>query len=251
MNFKEIINMNAKKDELFLGVDLEKREYFKINIKDNPSLILTGETGIGKSRIVDQVLLQFVKKYTSLELTIVSIDTTGVELLTYVDSKFAPREGLINAINDLDKTKVAIARILDLIDKRKRMSKEELENENLIVVAIDDNKSLLNDEDLGNQIEYILKSIKDLKIFFILATNYVYNSFFEDDQNINASYLVTLDLSVSDEASNINIKDAANLPIGLIKVRKGNGKETARAKTYNNFDLSDKELDELINIYIK
>ena len=94
MDFKDILKMNIAKEEVALGS--KGNEIFKININEFPSLIITGETGSGKSILLDQVLLQLITKYTSLELGIMAIDTSGVELNYYKDTEYS----LFSAIND-------------------------------------------------------------------------------------------------------------------------------------------------------
>ena len=49
--------------------------------------LVTGETGSGKSILLDQILLQLINRYTSLEMEIIPIDTTGVELNYYAESE--------------------------------------------------------------------------------------------------------------------------------------------------------------------
>ena len=100
MDFKDILKMDIRKEEIALGI--KGNDLFKIDINEFPSLIITGETGSGKSILLDQVLLQFIKKYTSLELGIMAIDTSGVELNYYKDTEYS----LFSAINDEEKSGV-------------------------------------------------------------------------------------------------------------------------------------------------
>ena len=65
MDFREILKMNVKKNEIVLGQ--EGSDYLTIDIYETPSIIITGETGAGKSILLDQILLQFLNFYYKLQ----------------------------------------------------------------------------------------------------------------------------------------------------------------------------------------
>ena len=148
MDFKEILAKGKEKDKLFLGYNDEKE--LICDIKKDPSIIITGETGAGKSILLDQILLQLISNYTSLEMSLMLIDTSGVELNYYRETNYAA----FSAINDIDKSVVALSRVLKEVERRKEIlsqagvltvdeyNKEISDKLPLLVVAIDDDKLL-------------------------------------------------------------------------------------------------------------
>lgn len=248
MKFEKVLYRDVLKNEIILGYN--KLGELIINLQENPSLIITGETGSGKSILLDQILVQQINKMTSLELGIIPIDTTGVELNYYANSKYT----LYNAINDSDKAIVAISRVLKEIERRKDLLKSnkvltvdeynEISESKLptIILAIDDNKSFLKTPDLDMMISTIITQIKGLNIYFILATSDVHNSFFEKDKNTLASVNITFDYTNPEEAKKVNIKGADNLSLGNFFA-----KIDGEVKEYNSFEFDDAIIDLIVN----
>lgn len=248
MDFKDILKMDIRKEEIALGI--KGNDLFKIDINEFPSLIITGETGSGKSILLDQVLLQFIKKYTSLELGIMAIDTSGVELNYYKDTEYS----LFSAINDEEKSIVALSRVLKEIERRKNLLASynvmTVEEHNkvaftklpLIVVAIDDDKLLLRNPDMEKMLLGIISQLKGLGIFFVLATSDVHNKFFETDKNVFASVRLTFDYTNPTESRKANIEGADALSIGEFKVQYQDKEEI-----YNNFEFDDKIIEEIVS----
>lgn len=246
MNFKNILN-KVNKDELILGRNAE--EELKIDIKKYPSIIITGETGSGKSILLDQIILELISTHTSLEMGIIPIDTSGVELNLYQSSNYS----LYSAINDLDKSVVAISKVLKEIERRKALLREKevttVDEYNkisdtklpLLVVAIDDDKMLLREPDMEKMLSSILSQISGLNIFMYLATSDVFNKFFEQDENVYASLLISFDYTNPEESKNNNIDGSHDLEVGMFLVKK-DGKITK----YHNFDFDDDLIKEVL-----
>ena len=247
MDFKEIIN-KVDKDTLFLGH--KNNILLSIDINKYPSVIITGETGSGKSILLDQLILQLIKTHTSLEMGIMSIDTAGVELNYYADSKYS----LISASNDNDKSIVVLSRVLKEIERRKELlhsnnvltvrEYNEIAEEKLplIVVAIDDDKFLLRNTDMEKMLSGIINQLPGMGIMFIMATSDVHNKFFESDKNTLASVLVSFDYTNASEALKANLNGAEDLQIGEFIARLDN-----EEKVYNNFEFDDHYIEEIVN----
>ena len=240
MNFKDIL---AKKDELnniYLGFC--DKELLSIDINNNPSIIITGETGSGKSILLDQIILQLMSKYTSLEMNSISIDTSGVELNHYINTRY----NLYNAMNDIDKSIVLISKVLKIIEERKELLSQNncltineynkcvSEKLPLIVVAIDDDKSLLKNPDIEKMLTGIMTNLAGLNILFVLATSDVHNKFFVNDSNLFASTLISFDYGSNIEAINANLRGSENLAIGEFMVKSKN-----IDGIYHNFEFDD------------
>lgn len=248
MDFKEILNRNIEKNFISLGNN--ENEELLIDITKYPSIIITGETGSGKSILLDQIILQLINKYTSLELGIIPIDTSGVELNYYVETNYT----LYNAINDEEKSIIALTRVLREVERRKELLKNasvttvkeynEISSSKLplLLVAIDDDKLLLRNKDMEKLLSGIISQLMGLNILFVLATSDVHNKFFERDNNILASVLITFDYTNSQESKKANIEGAEDLAIGEFIARKDN-----KLTKYRNYEFDDKYIEEIIN----
>lgn len=235
MDFKNILEKDDKK--IYIGYKDDK--LLSIDIRETPSLIITGSTGTGKSVLLNQILGELINKYTSLEMGIISIDTSGVELQEYTNSNYA----LFSALDDLDKSIVALSRVLKEIDRRKNLLNElgvitvsdynEISDTKLplLVVAIDDDKQLLAEPDIDKMLSGIISQLKGLNIFFILATSDVFNKFFMKDKNTFASMLISFDYTSDLESEYNNIEGSDDLHIGEFLV-----KQNDKIEKYHNFE---------------
>ena len=248
MYFKDILNQDIDKNLISLGTNEDG--YLLVDINKYPSIIITGETGSGKSILLDQIILQLINKYTSLELGIIPIDTSGVELNYYAESKYT----LYNAINNEEKSIVALTRVLKEIERRKELLKEqgtstvteynEVSSSKLplLLVAIDDDKLLLRNKDMEKLLSGIISQLMGLNILFVLATSDVHNKFFERDNNTLASLLISFDYANSLESQKANIEGAQDLAIGEFLARKDN-----TVTKYRNYEFDDAIINEILD----
>ena len=183
MEFKEVLKKDLDKKEIAIGSRSGRNGIYKIDLNNISSVVITGETGAGKSVLIRQMLKQFDDNYTFEELSYVIIDTSGVELLEYKDNN----KTLLSAYNDLDESQELLFKVSEEIDRRKHdilLEYSEISiddyNENnkknipYLVVVVDDNQSLLNKEDVSSMVNKIIDKLDvRLNVFFILATNNV------------------------------------------------------------------------------
>ena len=248
MKFKDILKDNKDKGIVVLG----KRddELLKVDINNYPSIIITGETGTGKSILLDEILLQMITKYTSEELRLVLIDSTGVELNYYKDTN----HHLLSAMNDNDKAIEVLGKVLEEIDRRKSILLEynltdineynEKYNHKVpkLLVAIDDVSSLLSMEDVDGMIKKIISSADNLNIMICIATNNVYSKLFKKDDNLLASILISFDTASEDEAVISNMPFSNDLLTGKFIIYKDNDYEE-----YKDLKFDDDLIKEIID----
>ena len=170
MNFKDVLKQ-VKKNELILGYN--ESNTLNVNIEDTNSIIITGSTGTGKSVLLDQIILELINTHTSLEMGIMAVDTSGVELSYYTETDYT----LFSAINDEKKTEEVLFKVLREIERRQKLLKSmqvlNVDDFNkysglklpLIVLAIDDDKSLLDNTDECDDKKYC--SLLDYEVFGI------------------------------------------------------------------------------------
>ena len=247
MEFRTVLSKLNSKDDLILGK--KERSLLGIDINDYPSIIVTGETGSGKSIFLDQILCQLMTTHTSLEMGLVLIDSTGVELNKYAESRYT----YFSSIGDDRREGVCLTKVSREIIRRKELLKEanvknvKEYNEQassklpLLVLAIDDNLSMLKDEDTRNQIKHILKDVPGLGVLFILVENDVNNDFFIKNDNLKSSVLVSFDQANEYQAKNVNIPNSDSLEIGkfLVKIH-------GEIEEYEDFKFDDKIIDEIL-----
>lgn len=248
MEFREVLKKDLDKNIIALGS--RQGGLLTINIDENPSIVITGETGTGKSVLLDQIILQMIKKFSSEDLRLVLIDTTGVELNCYKDSNYR----LLTAMNDLDKSQEVLMKVIEEIDRRKKILLDsntssideynELYGHNIprIIVAIDDNKSLLDINDVNNMIKNIIDDLENINIMFVISTNDIYNKFFEDKNNILSKVLISFDTTSEEESSVSSIPFSHDLLTGrFIVYQNGNYEE------YHNFEFDDEIIKEILD----
>ena len=247
MHYREVLKLEKDKLDVYLGYNNEG--HLKVNLEDYPSIIITGETGTGKSILLDQIVVQLLRTHTSHELGLMTIDTSGVELNYYKSSPAL----LLSAENDMKKIQVVISRTLKEIERRRKLfadakvstiqeyNKVSPKKLPSLVLAIDDDRRLLNEPDMANQITAIISSLNRIGIYFILVTNDVYNDFFQRDNNLYGSLLISFDLAESEAARYVNIEEAEHIGVGLFKAKK-----KYSTSIYNTYGFDDHIITETV-----
>lgn len=248
-DFRKVLEENNKKHEVIVGYN-KKGDIRSIDLKENPSIIVTGETGSGKSILLDQIVCQLIKNNTSLDMELFLIDSGGVELNLYADSRYSKEY----ALRDNDKALSVLLKVLNIMDERYRLvrskgyltvdeyNEKEEEKLNYIVLVIDDNDTFIMNEDISKQITSLIAGLQDTNIFLIGAFSNTDNYFFKSDKNIYSSIIISFDMSDSEHANYANIPGAEDLSIGKFIISENNER-----KEYYNFDFDDKIIVETLN----
>ena len=246
MKFSEILKENRDNFEVILGYNDDKN--LKINIKENPSILITGSTGTSKSIMMHEILLELINKNSFEDLKIIPISKTRVELNCYADSKY-------NYCKVISNKDVAIKIIDDLVEKRENLliknyvknfdsynNINEVEKLPFIVIAIDEATDIISNDDGVEFLANLVRKCTNLGIAVIINTNNVYNNFFDSDDNEYVHVRVSFDFTTRDALMN-NIEDSQNLELRSFLVEIGSERTPNK---YNIFDFDDKIINEIL-----
>ena len=241
MEFKEVLNRKIDRSKLPIGS--RKGSILALDLNEISSIIITGETGSGKSVMINQMLYQLEKNFSTDEVRFILIDTSGVELNTYDNND----RTILSAFNDLDKSQEVLFKVLEELERRQQLILEhsvlsidgynEVTNNNVpnLVVVIDDNQSLLNNDDVSSMIHKILDKLDvRFNMLFIMATNNVYNDFFDTLKDRPNSIQISFDQAESDVSSKTAMPFSDDLLTGKFIINKSGDYEE-----YNNFEITD------------
>ena len=252
MDFREIIENNNEKYIVDIGYN-GRKEIKSIDLKENSSIIITGETGSGKSILVDQIVCQLIKNNTSLDMDFVLIDSSGVELNLYADSRYSKEY----ALRDNDKGIELLSKVLRIAEEREvLLTKEDCDtiddyNEKFpkdklsdIVLVIDDNNELVSSEDFSKQITALINFLGRTGVYLIAAFSNTDNYFFKSNKNLYSSVLITFDMSDAEHANYVNFPGAEDLTFGSFMLKERNEE---KYKEFNNFNFDDKIIVDILN----
>lgn len=246
MKFENVLKLDSEKMEVFLGYK-DNDKYSKINLINNPSIIITGSSGTSKSVLLNEILIQLVKKNNPDELKILAINPTIVELLPYKLSKYSLDTNIsIKCSNINEITKIVTDRVDEILESGKSSFKT-YNNSNdtklpYIVIAIDEATLLLQDDYAKYGFAWIMSLCKKIGVILILTTNNIYNTFFEDDYNNNASVRISFDLTDEKNAELVNIEDSENLSLKDFLIRVNTSKE----ELYHSFEFNESIVDKML-----
>lgn len=247
MDFKNIIKINSNPTEVYFGYT--NNELLKLDLKEHSSIIITGSTGTSKSVMINQILLQLIKKNNSDNLKIVTINPTKVELKPYRLSEYAYNK-------QIDLECHEFGELLKMMESRIDLFKEyEVNNFDeyndlyfkkklpIVVIAIDEATFLLKDKDSDEKLKWIIEHCKDLGIILIITTNDIYNKFFTKGYNSLADIRISFDFVTKEDARITNLFNCDRLSIGEFIIEVNN---KFNQQTYKSFNYEDNTLQDIL-----
>lgn len=245
-----------------IGIDDKKEKYF-VNLNDISLMLIGGETGSGKSVLIDSIIISLLLKNSPDDLRFVFIDPKKIELFEYdgiphmVDSGFDTDElsHIIDSGLDTEDWKRKIVLIKEMIDKRiellsgVRVSNirkyNDISNDKLaqVVIVIEEAYDMIHDKEFIELVRCIGSVGVNIGIHLIMSTNMCVKSEFDKELFSLFGYVLSFDLSNSEQSRYMNLKGAEFLKVcgeAMIKVR---GKGVVRIQAPY---ISDKEIKNVV-----
>lgn len=245
-----------------IGIDDKKEKYF-VNLNDISLMLIGGETGSGKSVLIDSIIISLLLKNSPDDLRFVFIDPKKIELFEYdgiphmFDSGFDTDElsHIIDNGFDTEDWKRKIVLIKEMIDKRiellsgVRVSNirkyNDISNDKLaqVVIVIEEAYDMIHDKEFIELVRCIGSVGVNIGVHLIMSTNMCVKSEFDKELFSLFGYVLTFDLSNSEQSRYMNLKGAEFLKIcgeAMIKVR---GKGVVRIQAPY---ISDKEIKNVV-----
>lgn len=247
MRFEDILSYESKPLEVFIGFD-KNDELKKIDLKKDNSLIITGSTGTSKSTMINEILLQLIRKNKPNEIKIITINPTKVDLIPYRLSRYAFNKRISLECHNLDKIIEIMTSRIDLFDENDVTTFNKynsLEKKTLpyIIVAIDGANDILKEEDSDKKLKWIINNCKKTGIILLLTTNNVYNSFFEKEYNTLASNRISFDYTSKNDSKLINLRGANKLKLNEFVMSSNTDSKLSK---YTLFTFDEKLIDTII-----
>lgn len=245
-----------------IGIDDKKEKYF-VNLNDISLMLIGGETGSGKSVLIDSIIISLLLKNSPDDLRFVFIDPKKIELFEYdgiphmVDSEFDIDKisHIIDNGFDTEDWKRKIVLIKEMIDKRiellsgVRVSNirkyNDISNDKLaqVVIVIEEAYDMIHDKEFIELVRCIGSVGVNIGVHLIMSTNMCVKSEFDKELFSLFGYVLTFDLSNSEQSRYMNLKGAEFLKVcgeAMIKVR---GKGVVRIQAPY---ISDKEIKNVV-----
>ena len=217
VSLKECLKNEKTKDNLVVPLGKSDKEYHSIDFRDIPCLLVTGETGSGKSVFLDSIIVSLLIKNTPKDINFIMIDPKKIELKYYEDLIYTAS----NVISNKEESKDVLKYIYLTYQRRKELLKEQnIENYNKkdentslyhLFVIIDESSDLMKVEGSLELLKEMTDDCDKLGIHFIIATNNPYEESFDKEWINSIKYKVTFDLTSRAEASWISIRHSQNL----------------------------------------
>lgn len=245
-----------------IGID-DKREKYFVNLSDISSMLIGGETGSGKSVLIDSIIVSLLLKNSPDDLRFVFIDPKKIELFEYdgiphiIDNGFDTDE--ISHIIDngfyTEEWKRKIVLIKEMIDKRiellsgirvsniRRYNDISADKLAQVVIVIDEAYDMIHDKEFIELVRCIRSVGVNIGVHLIMSTNMCVKSEFDKELFSLFGYVLTFDLSNSEQSRYMNLRGAEFLKVCgevMIKIR-GEGVVRIQAPY-----VSDKEIKNVV-----
>lgn len=257
--YYSLSKITFKKDldsKLLFPVGLNTEDKYYIDFENRSSLLITGETGSGKSVFINSIIVSLLLKNTPDELKFLFIDPRGAELGIY--------NGIPHLLKPVIRTKQqALYELESLAKELKKRQDMFVENDvsNIgdyndrwdkplphIIAVIDEAANIIDDNDFERTIFEMITDGYRYGIHIIMATSsYLRNrltSFFIRSFN----YVITFDLAMQEQADFVKIDGADLLTVSGEALVKCNADTTIDLQTPY---VSEKDINNIVSFIKK
>ncbi|MBR1413342.1 MAG: DNA translocase FtsK [Bacilli bacterium] len=220
---------NTNNTVIPLGIDNNKEKYY-IDINNKSGILISGETGSGKSLYLNSIIISLLLKNKPEYLKFIMIDYRNVELNIYNN---LPSMYTNVITNEYDTTKI-LDELSNHLDKRIKLFetskvKDIVEYNSIysstlprLVIIIDEAFDILEKYNNKSMITTILENGSKYGLHIILATSSYLKNDYDKSFITLFDYILSFDLANKEQAKLINIKDADLLTVygeALIKTK--------------------------------
>lgn len=251
----KLIYHNDFKNKLVfpIGISSDKEKYY-IDFSVKSGMLISGQTGSGKSVFLNSIIISLLLKNTPEDLQFIFIDPRDVEFKSYEEiphlykKVFSEKSESLEAIKDVinemkERSKLFTSKKVADIESYNSSNEEKLPQ---IILIIDEILDILDANKVKIFINKILNEGYKYGIHLILATSSYFKTYFDKDSIEMFNYILTFDLASKEQANFIRIKSAHLLSGGEALVRKQNNSSTLDAQAPY---VSDNDIEEITNFW--
>lgn len=232
-----------------IGIDDKKEKCF-VDLSEISTMLIGGETGSGKSVLIDSIIVSLLLKNTPDNLKFVFIDPKKIELFEYDGIPH-----IIDSYFDTGDWKNKIILIKEMIDKRiellsgicvsniKKYNDVSTDKLSQVIIVIDEAYDMIHDKEFIELVRCIGSVGVNVGVHLIISTNMCVKKEFDKELLSLFSYILTFDLSNSEQSRYMNLRGAEFLKTcgeAMVKVR-GEGVAKIQAPY-----VSDKEINNIV-----
>ncbi|MBQ8996428.1 AAA family ATPase [Candidatus Saccharibacteria bacterium] len=192
--------------KVLIGTDDGGRRYY-LDLGKCSGILICGETGSGKSVLVDSIVTTLVAKNSPEELNCLFFDPKKIELFEFneIPHLGRPIATSCDKINDsLRFLKQELRARRELIKQRRLLDITSLPH----ILVIIDEFTELDRKALDPILKELLSIGKHVKIHLILTTNAYLNETLDKSRLNSFDYIFSFDLASKDQATFLNMKGA-------------------------------------------
>lgn len=236
-----------------IGIDENKKRYY-VDLKNGSGLFIGGETGSGKSMLLDSIIITLLFKNSPEDLKFVLMNPSRVELNYYNDLPHMFCHVIYSPTAAIDNLKVIIKEINARLDIFHTVGSKTLDIYNNrgeahlphILIIIDESNDIMEQEESKKLIKQILDRGHYAGIHLILATSSYFAKDFDQSIISRFSYVSSFDLASKEQAQFINLKGADLLMVAGEAMIKTNGSVEKIQTPYVTEDEINRVIDFII-----